>query len=61
MSLLLFYIEYLDKNSINDINLPDQLSEAVNISKMVKNDGFLIDRNPEPTFIFIWIRIRLFD
>ena len=33
-------IEDLDKNSINDINLPDQLSEAVNISK--KKDPNLI-------------------
>jgi len=33
-------IENLDKNSINDINLPDQLSEAVNISK--KKDPNLI-------------------
>ena len=34
-------IEDLDKNSINDINLPDQLSEAVNISKK-KNPNLII-------------------
>ena len=34
-------IENLDKNSINDINLPDQLSEAVNISKK-KNPNLII-------------------
>ena len=34
-------IEDLDKNSINDINLPDQLSEALNISKK-KNPNLII-------------------
>jgi len=34
-------IEDLDKNSINDINLPDQLSEVVNISKK-KNPNLII-------------------
>jgi len=34
-------LEDLDKNSINDINLPDQLSEAVNISKK-KNPNLII-------------------
>ena len=34
-------IKNLDKNSINDINLPDQLSEALNISKK-KNPNLII-------------------
>ena len=34
-------LEDLDKNSINDINLPDQLSEALNISKK-KNPNLII-------------------